>query len=59
MNDFKQYVKFFNYSVENIPFFNLKVGLNYGKIVTDLYVKPADRHQYLHSSSAHLKHTEC
>ena len=29
-----------------------------GKITTDLHVKPTDRHQYLHFSSAHLNHTK-
>ena len=60
LNGFKQYIKFtYGYSVENIPFLDLKVGLNDGKITTDLHVKPTDRHQYLHFSSAHPNHTKC
>ena len=59
LNGFKQYIKFtYEYSVENIPFHDLKVALNDGKITTDLHVKPTDRHQYLHFSSAHPKHTK-
>ena len=33
------------------------MGLKDGKI-TDLHVKPTDRHQYLHFSSAHPNHTK-
>ena len=29
------------------------------KITTDLHVKPPDRNQYLHFSSAHPNHTKC
>ena len=32
-----------------IPFLDLKVKLIDGKLETDLYMKPADCHQYLHS----------
>ena len=50
-NDFNQYIKFtYEYSVEKIPFLDLKVGLKDGKIATDLHMKPTDRHQYLHFS---------
>ena len=30
-----------------------------GKIVTDLYTKPTNKHQYLLHSSCHPKHTKC
>ena len=46
------------YSVEDIPFLYLKMELKDGKIATDLHVKPTDRHQYLHFSSAHPNHTK-
>ena len=36
------------YSKEEIPFFDLKVGIKNSIIRTDLYVKDTDRHQYLH-----------
>ena len=59
LNGFNQYIKFTNeYNVENIPFLDLKMGLKDGKITTDLHVKPTDRHQYLHFSSAHPNHTK-
>ena len=29
------------------------------KISTDLYVKPTDRHQFLHYTSSHPDHTKC
>ena len=45
-------------SAENIPFLVLKVELKDSKITTDLHVKPVDRQQYLHFSSAHPKHTK-
>ena len=38
----------YEYNVENIPFLDLKVALNDGKITTDVHVKPTDRHQYFH-----------
>ena len=59
LNVFNQYIKFtYEYSVENIPFLDLKVGLKDRKIATDLHVKPTDRHQYLHFSSAYPNHTK-
>ena len=59
LNDFNQYIEFtYDYNAKNIPFLDLKVGLKDGKITTDLHVKPTDRHQYLHFSSAHVNHTK-
>ena len=59
LNDFIEYIKFtYEYSVENIPLLDLKIGLNNGEIVTDLHVKLTDCHQYLHFTSAHLNHTK-
>ena len=34
------------------------VSLISGKVTTDLYVKPVDSHQYIHSSSFHPYHSE-
>ena len=57
LNGFNQYIKFtYEYSVENISFLDLKVELKDGKVATDLNVKPTDRHQYLHFSSAYPNH---
>ena len=38
---------------KEIPFLDLKVKLNEGKISADLYIKSTDRHQYLHFTSSH------
>ena len=38
--------------MENI-YINIYIYIENGKIKTDLYVKPTDTHQYLHSSSCH------
>ena len=43
---------------KEIPFFDLKVKLNEGKISTDLYIKSTDRHQYLHFTSSYPNHTK-
>ena len=37
----------------SVNFLDVKVIMKDGKIITDLYVKPADTHQYLGSSSCH------
>ena len=34
----------------------INIYIENGKIKTDLYVKPTDTHQYLHSSSCHPYH---
>ena len=43
---------------ECINFLDLKVSLLDNKLSTDLYIKPTDRHQYLHYSSSHPDHTK-
>ena len=40
----------------SINFLDVTVSLTGGKTTTDLYVKAADSHQYLHSSSCHPYH---
>ena len=40
-----------------ILFLDLKVKMIDGKLETDLYMKPTDRHQYLCYLSSHPKHT--
>ena len=40
-------------SKESFAFLDLKVSVKSSKIITDLYVKSADRHQYHHYLSAH------
>ena len=44
------------WSKTQINFLDVTVSLENGKIKTDLYVKPSDTHQYLHSSSCHPYH---
>lgn len=41
-----------------ISYLDVTVSLDNGKILTDLYVKPTDTHQYLFNSSCHPKHTK-
>ena len=43
---------------ECIKFLDLTVSLLDNKMSTDLYIKPTDRHQYLHYSSSHPDHTK-
>ena len=43
---------------ECINFLDLPVSLLDNKVSTDLYIKPTDRHQYLHYSSLHPDHTK-
>ena len=47
-----------NHSFTSIPFLDVNVSLNNGKITTDLYTKPTDKHQYLLHCSCHPKHTK-
>ena len=50
----------FKQTVSNtsIPFLDVNVTLNNGKLHTDLYSKPTDKHQYLYYTSCHPKHTK-
>ena len=41
---------------EKVAFLDLNVSLEDGFIITDLYTKSTDCHQYLHCSSAHPDH---
>ena len=45
-------------STTSIPFLDVKIFLENGKIETDLYCKPTDEHQYLLHSSGHPHHTK-
>ena len=60
LNNFTPNLSFNHGASKNcIPFLDLKVKLIDGKLETDLYMKPTDRHQYLHYSSSHPEHTKC
>ena len=59
LNNIHPTIKFTsNYSFTSIPFLDVNVSLINGKITTDLYTKPTDKHQYLLQSSCHPKHTK-
>ena len=44
--------------IKKVKFLDIKVSLRNGKIFTDLYIKPTDRHQYLNYLSAHTCNTK-
>ena len=66
LNDFITYlnnlhptIKFTSsFSYNEIPFLDVKVMLLNGRLETDLYVTPTDKHQYLLKSSCHPSHTK-
>ena len=41
-----------------IPFLDVNIQIKNGKLETDLYCKPTDKHQYLLHSSSHPYHTK-
>ena len=41
-----------------IPFLDVSIILENGKLTTNSYSKPTDKHQYLYSTSCHTKHTK-
>ena len=45
-------------SITSIPFLDVSVTLEGGKLTTDLYCKSTDKHQYLYHTSCHPKHTK-
>ena len=58
-NNFNPNIKFpYEFSETSITFLDFNVKLSNGKLQTSLYVKPTDRHQYLHFQSSHPKHTK-
>ena len=59
LNEFHTCIKFTCESnKESIAFLDIKVSLRSDKVFTDVYIKPTDRHQYLHCLSAHPYHTK-
>ena len=59
LNEYHTDIKFtYESSKESIAFLDLKVSVKNSKIITDLYVKSTDHHQYLHYLSAHPNHTK-
>ena len=47
-----------DYNKNNINFLDVSVIRSGNKLITDLYVKPTDTHQYLHASSCHVFHSK-
>ena len=59
LNNFIPNLSFNHEASKNcIPLLDLKVKLTDRKLETDLYMKPTDRHQYLHYLSSHPEHTK-
>ena len=59
LDEFDPCIKFtYESNKESIAFLDIKVSLRKGKVFTEVYVKPTDRHQYLHYLSAHSHHTK-
>ena len=44
------------YSTEKLEFLDVLTIIEHGRIKTDLYTKPTDKHLYLHSKSSHLEY---
>ena len=58
-NLFSDDIKFtYEYNKDTISFLDLKVILSNGKLITSLYSKLTDCHQYLHYGSCHSEHTK-
>ena len=59
LNSFDTNIKFtYEYSDKKVSFLGLQVDIVEGKLITSLFVKPTDRHQYLHYSSGHPERTK-
>jgi len=59
LNSFHPTIKFTcDYSLTSVNFLDVEVIKVRNKLVTDLYVKPTDTHQYLEASSCHVFHSK-
>ena len=59
MNSFDTNIKFtYEYSDKRVSFLDLQVDIVHGKLMTSLFFKPTDQHQYLHYWSSHPEHTK-
>ena len=45
-----------NWSIERVSLLDIRVYLKNGRVETELYTKPTDKHQFLHMKSCHLSH---
>ena len=59
LNSYHATIKFTaNYSRDMMSFLDVEVIKKGNQLVTDLYIKPTDTHQYLHASSCHVFHSK-
>ena len=59
LNQAESSIKFTaNYSQDSVEFLDVKVIRHGDTLITDLYIKPTDTHQYLHASSCHVYHSK-
>ena len=59
MNSQSPHIKFtssYNTETKNVPFLDILISMEEGKIATDLYKKEAHTPQYLHPNSCHAPH---
>ena len=57
INNIHPTIKFIaDWSYRSVNFLDVKVTMKDGKVITDLYVKPTDTHQYLDYLSFHPYH---
>ena len=57
MNSFHRTIKFTSeYSTTETHFLDVVIRKEENGLTTDLFVKPTDKHQYLHSTSCHPRH---
>ena len=57
INSFHRSIKFTSeFSHDQVNFLDVTIRKENGTLATDLYTKPTDTHQYLHSSSCHPRH---
>jgi len=59
LNDCHNTIKFTSeYSEKSVNFLDVKITRQNDQLITDLFVKPTDTHQYLHASSCHVFHSK-
>ena len=59
LNNHQSNIKFtYTFSKNCVPFLDLDVQLSGGEHITNLHIKPTDRHQYLHFTSSYPNHTK-
>ena len=59
LNGFRDHIKFtLESNKESINFLDVNINLSSGHLMTNMYVKPTDCHQYLNYSSSHPSHTK-